>query len=50
LNEYDLVRIRQALEKPTLNEAIDAVEKVITELWYLKPTLQELEQWAEEAE
>jgi hypothetical protein len=50
LNEYDLVRIRQALEKPSLTEAIDAVEKVITELGYLKPTPQELEQWAEEAE
>jgi len=36
LNEHDLVEIRQALEKPTLTEAISAMEQVLMSLGYVR--------------
>ena len=36
LNEHDLVEIRQALEKPTLTEAISAMEQVLVSLAYVR--------------
>ncbi len=36
MNEVDLVKIREALEKETLIEACDAMEKVLKELGYHK--------------
>jgi len=33
LDESDLVKIRTALEKPNLNEALEAMEGVIDTLW-----------------
>jgi hypothetical protein len=37
--EYDLVKIREALEKPSLLEAIQAMETVLKELGYTKQVL-----------
>jgi len=37
LTEHDLVEIRQALEQPTLLEAISAMEKVLASLGYVRP-------------
>jgi hypothetical protein len=36
LNEHDLVEIRQALEQPTLAEAISAMEQVLASLGYVR--------------
>lgn len=36
MNEADLVKIREALEKETLGEACRAMEKVLLELGYCK--------------
>jgi len=36
LNEQDLVEIRQALEQPTLTEAISAMEQVLVSLGYVR--------------
>lgn len=39
MNEYDLIKIREALEKPSLLEAIRAVELVLNEMGYTKQVL-----------
>jgi hypothetical protein len=36
MTEYDLVKIREALEKPSLLEAIQAMEMVLKDLGYTK--------------
>lgn len=36
MNELDLVKIRTALEKETLTEAIEAMEETLKELGYEK--------------
>lgn len=39
MTEYELVKIREALEKPSLVEAIHAMELVLDELGYTKQEL-----------
>lgn len=39
MTEYDLVKIRGALEKPSLLEAIQAMEMVLKELGYTMQVL-----------
>jgi len=39
MNEYELVKIKEALDKPSLLEAIQAMESVLDELGYTKQTL-----------